>query len=54
MVSMLREIVENIRCKLSAEDKTPYVKVVTALKKTIRLMGEIDEAIEAAGGWPLK
>lgn len=40
--------------ELSAEDKTHYAKVVTALKETIQLMEEIDEAIEAAGGWPLK
>lgn len=29
-----------------------YQCIVVALKETIRLMGEIDEVIEAHGGWP--
>jgi len=40
--------------QLSAEDIAHYQKIVVALKETIRLMGEVDEAIESAGGWPVK
>jgi hypothetical protein len=29
-----------------------FEHIVVALKETIRLMGEIDEVIEAHGGWP--
>jgi predicted helicase len=36
---------------LSAEDKTHYAKTVVALHETIRLMREIDSAIEEHGGW---
>jgi predicted helicase len=32
---------------------TRYDKIVVALKETIRLMAEIDQAIDACGGWPL-
>ncbi|MGC1375182.1 MAG: type ISP restriction/modification enzyme [Anaerolineales bacterium] len=39
---------------LSAEDIAHYGKVVVALGETIRLMGEVDEVIESAGGWPVK
>jgi hypothetical protein len=28
--------------------------VVVALKETIRLMAEVDEAIESHGGWPIR
>ena len=38
--------------KLSKDDITHYQKVVVALSETIRLMKEIDEAIEKHGGWP--
>ena len=38
--------------KLSKEDIAHYQKVIVALSKTIRLMKEIDEVIEKAGGWP--
>lgn len=38
---------------LSQEDILHYQRVVVALKETIRLMAEIDEVIEAHGGWPL-
>ncbi|HEX8088971.1 MAG TPA: type ISP restriction/modification enzyme, partial [Blastocatellia bacterium] len=38
---------------LSEEDMTRYRRVVLALKETIRLMAEIDEAIESHGAWPL-
>jgi hypothetical protein len=37
---------------LSEEDIAHYQKIVTAIKETIRLMAEIDEVIEAHGGWP--
>lgn len=37
--------------KLSAEDRAHYAGIVVALKETIRLMEEIDEAIP---GWPLE
>jgi predicted helicase len=39
---------------LSAQDILHYQKVVVALGETIRLMGEVDAAIESAGGWPVK
>ena len=38
--------------QLSDEDVLHYAKIVTALHETIRLMREIDEVIEAHGGWP--
>jgi hypothetical protein len=37
---------------LSSEDITHYHRIVVALHETIRLMKEIDEVIEAHGGWP--
>jgi predicted helicase len=40
--------------ELSAEDIEHYQKVVVALKETIRLMAEVDEAIESHGGWPIR
>jgi len=36
---------------LSAEDKAHYAQIVVALKETIRLMEEIDEAIPV---WPME
>lgn len=39
---------------LSAEDIEHYQRIVVALHETIRIMGEIDEVIEAHGGWPIK
>jgi len=39
--------------QLSREDIAHYQKIVNALGETIRLMGEVDEAIESAGGWPI-
>jgi predicted helicase len=39
---------------LTKDDLTHYQKVVVALSQTIRLMQEIDQVIEAHGGWPLK
>jgi hypothetical protein len=37
---------------LSNDDIAHYQKIVVALAETIRLMKEIDEVIEAHGGWP--
>ena len=37
---------------LSDDDIVHYQKIVVALSETIRLMKEVDEAIEAHGGWP--
>jgi len=35
-------------------DRVIYAKIVTALSKTIGLMGEIDKLIEEEGGWPIE
>jgi len=40
--------------QLSYEDLTHYQRVVVALHETIRLMSEIDAAIDAHGGWPIE
>ena len=37
---------------LTDEDIEHYQKIVVALAETIRIMAEIDEVIEAYGGWP--
>ena len=37
---------------LSDEDVAHYQKIVVALNETIRSMAEIDDVIEAYGGWP--
>ena len=37
---------------LSGEEISRYEEIVSAISETIRLMGEIDEAIEEHGGWP--
>ena len=37
---------------LTDEDIDHYQKIVVALCETIRIMAEIDEVIEAHGGWP--
>lgn len=37
---------------LTDEDISHYQKIVVALNETIRIMQEIDEVIEAHGGWP--
>jgi len=31
-----------------------YGKVVLSMRETIRLMGEVDEVIESARGWPMR
>jgi predicted helicase len=40
--------------QLTIEERQIYPKIVAALHETIRIQREIDEAIAAAGGWPLK
>ncbi len=40
--------------KLTYDDLTHYQHIVSALDETIRLMSEIDAAIEAHGGWPIQ
>lgn len=37
---------------LSDEDIAHYQKIIVTLNETIRIMAEIDEVIEAHGGWP--
>jgi hypothetical protein len=37
---------------LSDQDITHYQKIIVAISETIRIMREIDEVIEAHGGWP--
>jgi len=37
---------------LTDENITHYQKIVVALNETIRIMNEIDEAIDQHGGWP--
>ena len=39
---------------LSPEDIDHYQRIVVALHETIRIMGEIDEAIDEHGGWPIE
>jgi hypothetical protein len=38
---------------LSDEDVEHYGRIVAALGETVRLMSEVDSAVEARGGWPL-
>ena len=38
---------------LTFEDLLHYQKIIVALSETIRVMGEIDAAIDAHGGWPM-
>lgn len=40
--------------QLTYDDITHYQHIVAALGETIRLMAEIDAAIDAHGGWPLQ
>lgn len=40
--------------QLTYDDLTHYQRVVSALSETMRLMAEIDEAIEGYGGWPIQ
>jgi len=39
---------------LGRRDKAYSDKTIVALKETIRLVEEIDEVIEAHGGWPIE
>lgn len=39
--------------KLTYDDLTHYQQIVSALAETIQLMGQIDAAITASGGWPI-
>ncbi|MEK6336327.1 MAG: type ISP restriction/modification enzyme, partial [Acidobacteriota bacterium] len=39
--------------KLTYDDLTHYQRIVSALNETIRMMSEIDTAIDAHGGWPI-
>jgi predicted helicase len=39
--------------KLTIDDIDHYQQIIVALKETIRLMQEIDAAIESHGGWPV-
>jgi hypothetical protein len=39
---------------LTFEDLHHYQRIVVALAETIRLMKEIDAAIDAHGGWPIE
>jgi hypothetical protein len=38
--------------KLSPDNVLHYARIVVALSQTMRIMGEIDKAIEEYGGWP--
>ncbi len=40
--------------QLAYDDITHYQHIAAALEETIRLMAEIDDAIDAHGGWPLQ
>ena len=40
--------------KLSKEDVEHYHKIVVAISETIKIMKQIDEAIDTHGGWPIK
>ncbi|PJA28863.1 MAG: hypothetical protein CO189_03855, partial [candidate division Zixibacteria bacterium CG_4_9_14_3_um_filter_46_8] len=39
---------------LSYDDQTHYQYIVSALSETIRIMSEIDQAIDQHGGWPIR
>jgi len=38
--------------RLSDEDLVHYQKIVVAQSETVRIMAEVDQAIEVHGGWP--
>ena len=40
--------------KLTYDDLTHYQRIVSALSETIRLMSEIDVAIDGHGAWPIQ
>jgi hypothetical protein len=37
---------------LSQDDITHYQRIIAAISETIRLMAEIDNAVDVHGGWP--
>jgi hypothetical protein len=39
---------------LSFDELTRYQQIIVALRETVRLMAEIDRAIESHGGWPVR
>jgi predicted helicase len=39
--------------QLTNEEVATYCKIVAAVRETTRIMNRIDQAIEAAGGWPI-
>ena len=41
-------------CALSFDELAHYPRIIAALVETRRLMSEVDAAIEAAGGLPMK
>jgi hypothetical protein len=40
--------------QLTYDDLTHYQRVIVSLRETIRIMQEIDQTIDAHGGWPLQ
>lgn len=48
-----RETPDQPGVTLTNDDIEHYKKLLVAIQQTIRIMGEIDEAIRARGGWPL-
>lgn len=40
--------------QLTYDDLTHYQQVVSALTKTMKLMSDIDAAIDTHGGWPIR
>ena len=39
--------------KLTYDDLTRYQRIISALSETMRLMAEIDSAIDEHDGWPM-
>jgi len=39
---------------LTFDDLLHYQKIVVALKETLRLMADVDAAVDGRGGWPVK
>jgi len=48
-----RETPSQLGRTLTSNDILHYQRLIVAIKETIRLTGEIEEAIERHGGWPL-
>jgi hypothetical protein len=49
-----RWLKDRVSRTLGFEEQTEYQRIVWALMQTKRLMGEIDAAITAHGGWPMR